>query len=83
MVELLATDDRLFAEWDVSKNAQPKPRRSCARILSAHARPRLAQPNDSNTLGGNAATGRKHNVLMAVWTGEIPLDKLHQNLTRL
>lgn len=60
MVETLATDDRLSAEWDVSKNAQPKPRRSCARTLSAHAQTRLAQPNDSNILGGNAATGRMH-----------------------
>lgn len=38
----------LFGEQDVPKN-QPKPRRSCARTLDAHAQHHLAQPNDSNT----------------------------------
>lgn len=52
--------DCLFTEQDVSKNAQPKPRRSCARTPTAPAQLGLAQPLNSNALGGSrlqTATG--------------------------
>lgn len=60
----------LFTEQDLSKNAQPKPRRSSARTLTAPAQLGLAQPNDSNTQGGSRQLLLglwTHIVLMTVW----------------